>query len=64
MANARGGMHITMPVPSVALKLGLGEMSVEILKSATVSNGKIKGAGFVCDYPTIRKAVEALEGKS
>lgn len=61
LAKAKGGFHLTMPVPAAALKLALGEMSVEILKSATVSNEKIREAGFVFHYPLIKVAVEALE---
>ncbi|MDB5197241.1 MAG: hypothetical protein JWP88_1612 [Flaviaesturariibacter sp.] len=63
MVKVKGGPHLTAPVPSFALKLALGEMSVEILKSATVSNGKIKAAGFTFHYPDIKKAVRELEGK-
>lgn len=51
--NLRGKFYIPVHVPAFALKLALGEMSVEVLKSATVSNEKIKGEGFTYLYPTI-----------
>jgi uncharacterized protein len=61
VAKKRKGIFIPMPVPAAALKLGLGEMSVEVLKSATVSNEKILQEGFVFKYPHIEKAVRQLE---
>lgn len=51
---------IPLPVPSFVLKIMLGEMSVEVLKSATVSCNKIENAGFRFQYPTIGKAVAQL----
>lgn len=55
--------YITVPVPAFALKVILGEMSIEVLKSATVSAGKVQEHGFQFQYPTIDKAVHQLEGK-
>lgn len=60
IATAKGGFHITVPVPAMALKIALGEMSVEVLKSATVSNEKIKATGFAFLYPHIKKAIHQL----
>lgn len=51
-------------VPSFALKLALGGMSVEVLKSATVSSQKAMDSGFQFIYPSIGKAVAALEHKA
>lgn len=63
MAKTRNKFYLPIPVPAPALKLALGEMSVEILKSATVSSRKIAADGFRFQYPTIRDAVKALEAK-
>ena len=47
-------------VPEFILKLFFGKRSIEILKSATVSDKKIKAAGFTFLYPTIEAATEEL----
>ncbi|HEX4876506.1 MAG TPA: TIGR01777 family oxidoreductase [Chitinophagaceae bacterium] len=60
LAKARKSFYIPVPVPSFILKLMLGEMSVEILKSATVSAEKIQGAGFNFIYPDIKSAVRSF----
>jgi uncharacterized protein len=53
----RGKFFIPVHVPVFALKLSLGEMSIEVLKSATVSNEKIQGTGFIYLYPSITAAL-------
>lgn len=60
IAHSLGGIRIPVPVPAIALKLAMGEMSIEILKSATVSGKKIASAGFSFHYPTISEAVNAI----
>lgn len=49
--------YIPVHVPTAALKLILGERSIEILKSATVSSQKIIDAGFTFRYPDIDSAL-------
>ena len=38
-------------------------MSIEVLKSATVSSRKIEGTGFTFLYPQLGNALEELLGK-
>ena len=56
-----GKFYITTYVPSFVLKIMLGEMSIEVLKSTTVSAQKIQEAGFVFDYPEISKSLSTLD---
>lgn len=51
---------LKIPIPKIALELALGEMSIEILKSAQVSNQKIRHHSFQCQYPTIERAIQNL----
>ena len=61
LASVRNGKwFLAFRVPAFALKLVMGEMSVEVLKSATVSAEKSQQAGFVFEYPTAEKAFRAL----
>ena len=56
----RGNFFVPMQVPSLVLKLILGESSIEILKSATVSCEKIRATGFDFLYPSIDAAMKEL----
>ena len=56
-----GKFYITTYVPTFVLKIMLGEMSIEVLKSTTVSAQKIQDAGFVFDYPEITKSLSTLD---
>ncbi|WP_147203467.1 TIGR01777 family oxidoreductase [Segetibacter aerophilus] len=56
----KGRFFIHAHVPAIALRLMLGEMSVEVLKSATVSSDKVRVDGFTFKYPTIEGALENL----
>ena len=59
----RGQFYIPIHVPQFLLKLILGQRSIEILKSATVSCEKIKAAGFTFLYPSIEAALKELSKK-
>lgn len=60
IARARRKPFIPIHVPTIALKLFLGELSIEILKSATVDDTKIRESGFKFIYPTVDAAVNEL----
>jgi len=60
IAHTKGGIKIPAPVPAFALKLVLGELSTEVLKSVTVSAKKITDTGFTFHYPDIKSAVKAI----
>lgn len=56
----RGRFYVPLHVPSWLLKLGMGEMSIEVLKSCTVDASKAKAAGFQFAYPSIEPAIADL----
>ena len=56
----RGKFFIPVFVPSFILKIVLGESSIEVLKSTTVSCEKIKQTGFAFLYPSIEAALTQL----
>jgi uncharacterized protein (TIGR01777 family) len=58
--KVKGKSFIKVHVPIFALKIRLGEMSVEVLKSATVSSEKIQQAGFIFQYPDLGSAIDQL----
>jgi uncharacterized protein len=57
LARNKKRFYIPVYVPAFMLKLVLGEMSIEVLKSATVSAARIKTAGFDFAYPTLAEAI-------
>ncbi len=57
IARKKGGIKLPIYIPDFALKVGLGEMASEVLKSTTVSADKIQQAGFEFKYPTVENAV-------
>jgi uncharacterized protein (TIGR01777 family) len=60
-AVKKGKFFIPVYVPSFVLRTVLGEMSIEVLKSATVSCDKIHYSGFTFLYPTVEAALKELE---
>lgn len=60
IAKSRHRFYITLPVPAFVLKLMLGEMSIEVLKSATVSANKIQQAGFAFRYAEVEEAMKSF----
>jgi len=60
IAKKLRGFYLPIPVPALVLKIMLGEMSIEILKSAKVSSKKIEEAGFKFDYPNLHSALNDL----
>jgi hypothetical protein len=63
LARARNKIFIPVKVPGFILKALLGEMSVEVLKSATVSSKKLIDSGFQFHYPEITSAISSLMHK-
>jgi uncharacterized protein (TIGR01777 family) len=60
LAKKRNRFFIPVYVPAFILKLVLGEMSIEVLKSATVNSIKIQRTGFNFLYPTLNDALNEL----
>ncbi len=61
LAKSRKQFFIPVHVPSFILKLMLGEMSIEVLKSATVLSNKIELTGFSFKFPTVTTALSNLK---
>lgn len=57
---AKGKSFVSVHIPEFALKLALGEMSIEVLKSVKASSEKIQETGFLFSYPEITGAVEQV----
>ena len=58
LAKSRKKKFITMLVPSFILRIAMGGLSIEVLKSCTVSANKVISTGFTFSYPTIKSAFE------
>jgi uncharacterized protein len=56
----KGRFFIPIHVPAFLLKLILGEVSIEVLKSATVSSEKLVSGGFQFLFPTLDVALDNL----
>jgi uncharacterized protein (TIGR01777 family) len=59
--SVRGKFYVPLYVPKFVLKAVLGEMSIEVLKSANVSNKKIDSTGFRFLYPSVTAALHQLK---
>ena len=59
----KGKFFIPMHVPAFVLKIMMGDSSMEVLKSATVSCKKITDAGFTFAFKNIDDALENLVKK-
>lgn len=60
IAKEHGGVHLMPHVPAFALRLALGEMSIEVLKSCTVSAQHTLDSGFRFQYADVSAAVNSL----
>lgn len=60
IGSKKKGIKIVFPVPKFLLKLFVGELAIELLKSTTVSCEKIMSKGFKFEYPDIESAVTRL----
>ena len=63
IAHEKGGFKVRIPAPPFMLRLMLGEVAGELLKSCTVSGEKILSAGFNFYHPSITGAVKSILGK-
>ena len=60
--QSNGSLFLPIRVPSALLRLALGEMSVEVLKSAEVDSSKIRQSGFDFRFKDIDSAMKDLAG--
>lgn len=60
IAMAKGGLAIPVLVPAFALKIALGELSTEVLKSCTASAKKVQATGFRFRFEKIEAAAKDL----
>lgn len=56
----RGSFFIPIYVPKFILKLVVGEMSVEVLKSSNISCQKIHDTGFQFLFPSVQNAINDI----
>ena len=60
--SMNGPFYMPFKVPSFLLKIIMGELSVEVLKSTTVDCNKLQESGFNFIYPSIEPALRQLVG--
>ena len=63
LSKKKNKFSFPMKVPAWVLKMVLGEMSIEVLKSATVSSQKITNEGFRFAFGTLESAMNDLVKK-
>ena len=59
----KGRYFVQVYVPSFVLKIAVGGLSIEVLKSATVSAERTRRAGFQFNFPSIESALDDLLAK-
>jgi len=59
----KGKYFVQVYVPSFLLKIIVGELSIEVLKSATVSCVKTRQSGFQFLYPSVQSALDNLKDR-
>jgi len=59
----KGKYFVQVYVPSFFLKIIVGELSIEVLKSATVSSVRTRQSGFQFLYPSIQSALDQLTAR-
>ncbi|MBO3698691.1 TIGR01777 family oxidoreductase [Roseivirga sp. E12] len=62
-AKAFGKMFLPIPVPSLILKLMLGEMASIVLGGSRISSHKMEEAGFKFRFPKLENALDDLSSK-
>ncbi|MEO6490090.1 MAG: TIGR01777 family oxidoreductase [Ferruginibacter sp.] len=60
----RGKFVIPLHVPSIVLKVVMGDSSIEVLKSTSVSNQKLKQTGFTFQFAELETALKDLVNRS
>ncbi len=60
IASKKKGIKIVVPIPRFILKIMVGGLVAELLKSCTVNSDKIIAKGFKFDFPDIESAVTEL----
>ena len=56
----KGSFYIVAYVPRFILKWMLGEMSIELVKSLTLNDDKIRATGFQFIFPSVEAALNDL----
>lgn len=59
--NEKKNAFLRIYIPAFILKIALGEMSIELLKSVAVSSNKIQQLNFTFNFPDIDSALQGRE---